>query len=246
MKTGVKSIELSDYDEIKDEVDYLMWLQAELKRYCSARVDVGHTHKIWEWGRALFAMVETQDCKKDDYSGLLTLDIGAAYSLLGPALAYRGAAIVEAEPDGGCYPDRLKVNEFLRSRGKPEIAWVQAGYGSLHRAYTVSASRMFNAVFSISTIEHVEPRLEEMAWDEMTHFTEPEGLIVTTMDLMPRPGKGFVADDVRWTNYVMSDVKARVDKLKECGCVVLGDEDYKYHGSFVNDYSFAGIHVVKE
>lgn len=241
MKTAIKSIEPHDFNDIEAHCVRLHWMQEELSKYCVARVDVGHPMKYWEWGRLMEAINEIYG----NASGLSVVDIGSAYSLLGPMLAYIGANVHECEPDGDCIAHRVIVNDFLISRegyGAKPITTYPVGYRSLHQAL----KRQFDVVCSISVMEHVDLSAEQEAWVEMAQLVVPGGLLCVTMDLMPRPGKGFVADDVRWTNYTMEDVKNRVEKLKALGFYAIGNEDYAYHGNYVADYSFASIIMRKE
>src|SRR5437762_3564573 len=116
MKTGIKSLELDDYNEIKYEVDQLAWFTREFRLIApTARIDatdtIGHTHKTWEWARALKAIRDVfgKKLENDPYGrwcedniGIEILDVGSAYSLLGPALAYMGYCLTEAEVDTIC------------------------------------------------------------------------------------------------------------------------------------------------
>lgn len=243
MRVAIKSIEVNDFVEIDHQVNQLMWMNDELKKFCSARVDVGHPMKYWEWGRLMLAIKETFHIKT--HANLSVLDIGAAYSLIGPMLGYLGATVHEAEPDGDCINERVKLNDFMISResfGAKPITTHAVGYRSLWD----TLKRQFDVVCSISVMEHVDLAAEQEAWAEMAQLVLPGGLLAVTADLMPRPGKGFVADDVRWTNYTMEDVKVRVDKLKALGFHPIGAEDYLYHGNHVADYSFASIFMQKE
>lgn len=248
MKTGIKTLEPTDYNEVAFEMNQLEWLTKEFRAQTpKARIDapdtIGHPHKMWEWARALYAIRNIYRERKD----VSIIDVGAAFSLLGPALGYLGYDLVEAEVDGPCGVEREKINEFLRRspgfEGKP-INWIQAGFGSLHER--CKAKGLYDVVMSISTIEHVSLDLEVLAWKEMADLTKPGGLLIVTMDCVPVSKKGYMYDDVRWTNYDMKMVKARVDELKSYGFSTLGNEDYEYHGNYINDYSFASIHMVKQ
>jgi len=253
MKTGIKSIELDDYNEIQDEVGQLEWLMNEFRvQTPNARIDapdtLSHRHKMWEWGRALKAIKEIYG----DNKNLRILDIGAAYSLLGPALAYLGYPVTEVEPDAGCGKEREKINPFLSKFNGQPIYWKQAGYGTLLEncarvpGYGDLNVFEYDVVMSISTIEHIDLWLEKAAWKEMADLTKPGGLLIVTTDLMPKAKKGYMFDDCRWTNYSMEMIEARVKELRSYGFKPLGKEDYQYHGTFVHDYSFASIHMVKD
>ena len=242
MKVGIKSIELEDFKEVAFEMGQLGWLTKEFRKQVPlARIDapdtLGHPMKLWEWARALLAIREIHGKNLD----ISILDIGAAYSLLGPALAYLGYDVVEVEPDVECGYERSKLNDFLSPFNGRPIRWMRGGYGGLQDV----TRQHFDVVMSISTIEHIDLWLEKTAWKEMFDLLKPGGLLVVTADLMPEPRKGYMYDDCRWTNYDMNMIKDRVDELKGYGLKPLGEEDYRFHGVFVHDYSFASIHMVK-
>lgn len=249
MKVAVKTIQTEDYAEVTDEFEQLTWLVAEGRyKYPSARIDacdtLGHRHKMWEWARTMKAINEVFGpgrIVRRSSDALRILDIGAAFSPLGPALAYLGDKVTEAEPDASCGGERAKVNQFLYDFNHNPINWIQAGYGTLAER----CPGPWDVVLSISVIEHVDLWLEKTAWKEMADLVRPGGLLVVTMDCMPQARKGYQYDDVRWTNYDMKLVRDRVTELKSYGLKPLGAEDYTYHGNFVNDYSFAFLAMTK-
>lgn len=259
LKTGIKSIQLDDYAEVLTELEQLKWFDTEFKKLCpTARIDTPTTNKDcnenkwWEWSRALHLI-------KGEGTGLRILDIGAACSLLGPMLAYLDYEVTEAEIDAAWKTEREKINRLIV---KNPIKWIQSGYGTLEercripiimkpRSLGLSTDGpkfiLYDAVLSISTIEHVPPNVERTAWKEMVDLVKPGGLLIITADVMPQAKKGYQNDHVRWTNYSMDIIKQRVDYMKEkLGMSPIGEEDYNYHGSFVYDYSFAMIAMRKK
>lgn len=249
MKTGVKSLEILDYNEVYEEIDQLEWLTKEFRTQTpTARIDatdtIGHKHRMWEWARVLMLIKTTFGYPFDRKDPIEVLDIGTAYSLIGPALAYLGCNVLETDIDANAYlAERMKVKEFL-NRFEPggSFNWTQMGFG---RIVELGKDR-FDVVMSISTIEHVESSLEVGAWKEMYDALKPGGLLIVTMDCFEVAKKGYIYDDVRWTNYDMALVKTRVDELKGYGMKVIGDEDYKWHGVHVDDGSFAWLSLVKD
>lgn len=247
MKVAVKSIQTEDYAEVTGELEQLTWLVTEGRhQYPTARIDacdtLGHPYKMWEWARTMKALNDVfANGSTTVRNNLRVLDIGAAFSPLGPALAYLGDKVTEAEPDASCGIEREKVNVFFNRFNRNPINWVQAGYGTLAER----CPGPWDVVLSISVIEHVDLWLETFAWKEMADLVRPGGLLVVTMDCMPEARKGFMYDDVRWTNYDMNIVRERVNELKSYGFKPIGAEDYTYHGNHVNDYSFAFMALVK-
>lgn len=240
MKTGVKTLQDSDYQEIVAEVEQLNWLMREFRyQVPTARIDapdtIGHPHRMWEWGRALHAIKEVFGEAK-----VSVLDIGSAYSLLGPSLSYLGYSVTEIDPDYSYLDDRRKINSFLSSAKFKTINWERIGFGPLF-----SQVGQFDVVISISTVEHIPLDLEKTCWKEMSDATKSNGLLVVTLDCMPEERKGFQNDSARYTNYSMNTVKQRVDELKSYGFKSLGTEDYTYYGPQVYDYTFASIIMTK-
>lgn len=246
MKTAIKTIELTDYDEIKVALEQMRWLDNEFKTQVpTCRIDTpttnpdSHKHKFWEWARTTHAIREVFGPR----IGLRILDIGSAFSLLGPALAYLGHHVIEAEPDGGMVQERGKLQDLIHRVGDGKLQTFQCGYGSL--VGQVGVSEQFDVVCSISTIEHVETQAEGPAWAEMVDLVKKNGLLHVTLDCMPEARKGFKNDQVRATNFDMEMVRERVEALKTMGMVPIGPEDYTFHGPFVYDYTFASILMKK-
>jgi hypothetical protein len=206
--------------------------------------------RMWEWGRVLFLLKEIfgypfkQPLAISEGSRISILDIGTAVSLIGPALAYLGLDVYETDVDLGWQKERLKLKTFLDTFKPAGIfSWTQAGFGTLHER---CGKRQYEVVMSISTIEHVETSLEKAAWKEMADLVKPGGLLIVTMDCFEFAKKGYKYDDVRFTNYSMDTVKDRVTELKSYGFFPIGKEDYKWHGVFVDDGSFACINMRKK
>lgn len=272
MKVGVKSLQESDYAEITEEVAQLEWLTKEFRIQCpTARIDacdtLGHKHRMWEWGRVLKEFKNHFGYPFNTDRRISVLDIGTAYSLIGPALSYLNCNVLECDVDADAYKaERVKVKTFLDAFHNPEkkpllpfvpFDWILSGFGTVHDRATDWAIRRgltgeacalykFDVVMSISTIEHVETSLEKAAWKEMADLLKPGGLFIMTMDLFEDSTTPRTYDWVRYTNYSMETIRARVDEMKSYGLQVIGEEDYKWHGVHVDDGSFAWISMVKE
>lgn len=245
MKTGIKSIELSDFAEIHGEVTQLNWITAELRHQCpGVRIDstdtIGHPMRMWEWGRNLLNVKEVFGYPFALHK-ISVLDVGTAVSLIGPALAYLGCDVQEVDVDISFQPERLKIKKFFDASDFPgSFDWKQMGFGRLHEL-----DKKYDVVMSISTIEHVETSLEKKAWKEMYDRLKPGGLMLVTMDLFEEAGKPQIYDWVRYTNYSMDTVHDRVEELKSYGMKTIGEEDWAWHGVHVDDGSFAYIAMRK-
>ena len=255
MKTGVKSIELADFDEIKPEVNQLEWICKELRyQIPGVRIDstdtIGHPMRMWEWGRILRLFKEhfgyPFNTRGKDID---VLDIGTAVSLIGPALSYLGCCVVETDSDPGWRVPRNMIKQFLDNSAPHGglFDWYNIGFGGLREQVPDQSGYTdgFDVVMTISTIEHVETSLELQAWKEMYDMLKPGGLMIVTMDCFAKAVKGYKYDHVRYTNYDMELVRERVNELKAYGMAPTGDEDYRWHGVHVDDGSFAWISMVK-
>lgn len=250
MKTGVKSLQVSDYNEFREEFDQLNWILGNFRGNTNgARIDacdtLGHQHRMWEWCRVLMLLKQEFGYPFPTEERVQVLDVGTAYSLIGPALSYLGCRVLETDVDANAYmAERFKVKEFLDKHAATshgaEFDWIQMGFGRLHEL-----DHQFDVVMSISTIEHVETSLELKAWKEMYDRLKPGGIMIVTMDCFVEAKKGYIYDDVRYTNYDMALVKTRVDELKSYGMQVIGDEDYTWYGNHVDDGSFSWISMRK-
>jgi len=254
MKTGIKSIELSDFEEIRFEQGQLGFILREFRKFVpEARIDatdtIGHPMRTWEWGRVLLNIKEMFGYPFSQDPRVSVLDIGTAVSLIGPALAYLGCNVQENDVDGGWKRERLALNRLLEKvPSAGEFRWTQAGFGTLRERCSNPwgvTTGQYDVVMSISTIEHVETSLELGAWREMFDLLKPGGLMIVTMDCFPEAKKGYIYDAVRYTNYDMKLVKKRVDELKSYGMIPVGEEDYRWHGVHVDDGSFASVHMRK-
>lgn len=250
LKTGIKSIQLEDYKEVKEAYDQMMWFNHEFRHQVpNARIDsygypgaLGHPHKMWEWSRALHLIKQMYpNAKRPDGWAPRVVSIGSAFCPLEPALCYLGYSVVDGDVDASCGTEREKINSFLEKFNGNPLKWVQTGFGTLHERVGLN----WDVVMCISTIEHVDIPLEKAAWKEMADMLKPGGLLIVTMDGMPESRKGFKYDDVRWTNYGPDLIKARVEELHYYGMKPVGEVDYTYHGNHVNDYSFWFIAMTK-
>ena len=239
MKYAVKSLNpADDYTEIaKPLADLRAFDELRQNRIPQIRIDTPMTnadcnfHKMWEWSRTVLAIEEMKSTKPK----LRILDIGAAFSLLGPYLASLGHTVIEADLERRY--GLVEIQTMLsKIEGAGSLASFAAGYGGL--IGVVGVTEQFDVVLSISTIEHVPPNIEREAWPEMVNLLRPGGLLVVTADVMPEAKKGYRNDAVRWTNYDMAMLKKRVDYLKSLGMRAAGEEDWQYHGDHVFDYSF--------
>ena len=177
-----------------------------------------HEHRKWEYGLALKAVLD---------SGARTvLDVGGAGSVLSPLLAYYGLDVTQLDPGAG----KESVDSQNKSLGI-NIEFIDGRFSTVDIG-------MFDAVVSISTIEHVE--------DDITFFHEllnhANLMVFMTMDFYPTR-KVFSKDHER--TYNKEDLYRFCD-IAEKSNFIVEYSPYIYRGSFVYDYTFASLLVRKK
>jgi ubiquinone/menaquinone biosynthesis C-methylase UbiE len=175
-----------------------------------------HIHRKWEYGLALKAVLDTESNT--------VLDVGGAGAVLSPLLAYYGRAVTQIDPASG-KEEVMSQNEILGTH----IKFISGDFS------TVELGK-FDAVVSISTIEHVH--------DDETFFKNllehANKTVFITMDFFPTCKK-FSKDHIRTYN------KERIYEF----CKIAEDlgfrpvySDYDYKGNFVYDYTFASLYLI--
>jgi hypothetical protein len=229
LQTLIKTIQAEDHEFIKDEAAEIAGVATSLERQ-GIRCDVGHPERFWEYGFAL----QTLRGIYPQLQGRQVLDVGAGWSPLGPTLAGSRVLVSEVEIDFACYPERKKINELLGYSGYSAINWIQGTASSMQQH-----AELFDAVFCISVMEHVDRAYELKMWADLAKLVAPGGLLFITCDCVPDRGPK-VFDNLRQTNYMTQDLMARISNLESNYQMepLLGQPDYDYHGNFVYDYTF--------
>lgn len=233
MTTMTKTIQASDYADINGLKEPLQQM-AHTLTVNGWRVDVGHHHRMWEYGRALLALTsqfgeQTGECR--------VLDVGAGWSVLGPTLAhYYGCSVTECEPDEKAFQDREPMIPLLNKRGR---------FKHLNVGVEQLPQEQYEAVFCISVLEHVRPEAEAVAWQELARRVKPNGVLFITVDCVPRLGRAYVGDPSRFTNYTTDMLQERMQRLVAEGMTPMGEPDWRFHGVEVNDYTFCSLGCLK-
>jgi len=175
-----------------------------------------HEHRKWEYGLALKAILDTES--------KTVLDVGGAGSVLSPLLSYYGCDVTQLDPEFG-KEEVISQNKILGA----DIKFISGDFS------TVELEK-FDAVVSISTIEHVH--------DDTTFFKNlvehADKTIFMTMDFFPTCKK-FSKDHIRTYN------KERIYEFykiaEEFGFRPVYS-DYDYRGNFVYDYTFASLFLI--
>src|SRR5262249_40624583 len=137
------------------------------------RFDIPHPHRYWEYGSAVQALISIYQ-ERLGTNGMKVMDVGSGWSPLGPSLAYMfNLKVTEVEPQFQARSARYFSNQVLKELGKKEITVLEGGVETL-------PDEMFEAVFCISVIEHVDPRHELEGWKNLAKHVKPGGLLFMT------------------------------------------------------------------
>lgn len=238
-----KTIEEKDYELIQYEVNLLQDCHKELTGK-GVRIDIGHHHRFWEYGMALKALYSWCDGIVKVKPSHNLLDVGAGLSLLGPTICWaEEIGITEVEPNTEYAKDRDICNSALLELNCPYyITWAGTQLSTFRQWH--NTSNFYDAVFSISVMEHVAADHEFLR--SLADMVKQDGLLFLTTDVMPRSGKGFHFDNLREHNYTVDDIKSKISYLESKGFSLLGESDLEYKGDQVFNYSFASIAMVKK
>jgi SAM-dependent methyltransferase len=191
--------------------------------------------RYWEYGTVLM-MIKTLEYWRSTIDTTF-LDVGSGHGLMCPALSYLfNMNVTECEPSD--YQHRVQTNEFLKASGAPEI-----------RVFPVSTDNLpdeqFDMVSCISVIEHMTADIEQRCWKNLVDRVKPGGLLFIDVDCIPDPSRGYVFDNLRVHNFVLPELKERVELLMSYGMQPIGEPDYNWNGAQVHDFSFFRIGMRK-
>jgi len=176
-----------------------------------------HEHRRWEYGLAMRSVLDT--------GSKTVLDVGGAGSVLSPLLAYYNCDVTQLDPEAG--------EENVRSQNKTlgtNIKFISGDFSTVEVP-------TFDAVVSVSTIEHVE--------DDITFFKEllkhANKSVFLTMDFFPTR-ETFSKHHIR--TYNRESIHNFCEIAKEMG-FSFSLTDYVYEKPFVYEYTFASLFLVR-
>lgn len=233
MRGLVGTVNPDDYPEIQQGVQAVKrstaWFKAK-----GARQDLPHTHRLWEYGSGVQALLSIYH---EHMSDIEVLDVGSGCSPFGPALALNyNLQVTECEPNLEYRQEREKVNAILQLAGKKKLNVLD---GDLTRLPV----RQYDAVFCISVIEHVPN--EAPVWQELAKHVKVNGLLYITVDCVEDKQTPCHFDNMRSHKFTCADMEQKVNALQSIGMVTMGMPDYVWHGKEVFDYSFFRMGLVK-
>jgi SAM-dependent methyltransferase len=238
MKTFTKTLQVEDYIDLEPAV-------SQLRAFCTymaqkgIKIGISHDHRFWEYGMAITAALKVLGSLK----GKKVLDVGSGHGLLGPALAYiYEADVVEIDPNRQAVDSRVKFQRMLEREKKNPIKSFALGIEDME---SLNAEKLYDAVFCISVLEHLFVDKQNAAWLSLSSRVADGGLLFLTVDCMPRVEGKYKWDELREARFTSESMKTRIKLLEASGFRPLGPPDYDYHGTFVNDYTFASIAMTR-
>lgn len=214
-----KTLDVLDYDQMTEPVhvdNIASALGSVVFRY-------EHAHRRWEYSLVLKALRENKT--------ITVLDVGGGGSLFAPAATMLGMEVVQVDPG----PYGAWALEQSYKLGHP-LPYIEKDFFDFH------TRRKFDAVVSISTIEHVGE--DRRFFEKLMSYVKPGGVLALTTDFHPS-GELRCAGHARTYNGE-SLVKFRnISRGQRFDW--LGDGyDYTYRGEDVNNYTFASLilHIV--
>jgi SAM-dependent methyltransferase len=221
-----KCLDPEDYTWLLPEKDLLEQHQATIGQ---------HPHRLWEYCMALRAIAEWRDAQAQADGGedrpLHIADVGGAGSRFAATLTERAATVSLIDPaltlsglQGGitCFPVDL---------------WQYAA---------TYAHGAFDGVTALSVLEHVPDEEIRRFLRAARMVLRPGGLLFLTMDCWNCTGPDTA--HFHWMReriYNPDLIRALQQSLRELGFASFGKGDWSYPGSYVYDYSFASLAMVK-
>lgn len=236
MTSFVKSVEPADYAEIVDGVEAVKHTVRVLSNM-GAHIEIAHPHRLWEYGSAIAALISVYE---EQLNEIRVLDVGAGNGALGPTLSYTyDIQVLEEDPDKASKYNRNVCNDILRRVGKKPIVRDSKSLFGL-------PNMKFDAVFAISLLEHIDPEFERSAWIDLADHVKPGGLLFITVDCVPVADARYESSD-RVNHYDVGMLADRIQALSEVRKMIpMGQPDFTYHGSYVHDYTYYRIGMIKE
>lgn len=182
-----------------------------------------HPHRRWEYSLILKALRENKT--------ITVLDVGGGGSLFAPAATMIGMEVVQVDPE----PYDTWALEQSHKLRHP-LPYIKKDFFDFH------TRRKFDAVVSISTIEHVGE--DRRFFEKLMSHVKPGGVLALTTDFHPSGGQ-MTAEHIK--TYNEEDLVRFRNISRGLRFDWLGDGyDYTYRGEDVNNYTFASLilHIV--
>lgn len=223
-----KTLEVKDYNSLP-EVLSLYKTMSNLDGLAGYRFE--HLHRAWEYGIILNALIKN--------GAKNILDVGGGGSLFAAAAVDLGISVLQIDPED--YSNWAKAQAKVLEKPLPYL---------LMDFFDYNEDTQFDAVVSISVLEHVENDLEFFL--KMLNHVKPGGLLAMTVDFHPT-GEALVypAHLRTYNRDSLGDLYLKAEDFNFFGsdCIhktnnidyFAGKYDYRYRTNNVNDYTFASL-----
>ena len=182
-----------------------------------------HEHRKWEYGLCL-AYLKTFGSEVKT-----VLDVGGGGSIMSPLLALNGYDVIQTDVSNGLETVN-KQNEILGT----DMKFFYADFSKKQEDID-----MFDAVISISTIEHVP---DHVAFFENLLKNAKKAVVITT-DFSEH---AEVYSTAHMRTYNGESLKEYIEVAKDYGFSPPEEPEHVYRGSFVYQYSFGSLCFLKE
>ena len=227
MKTYNKSLHTSDYAEQGMGYwlylyDYIVWSNTV------PYMPNPHIHRRWEYAMAMEFLKDL----REDVGGkdtMTVLDVGGAGSIFGPLAMHVGFKLTVVDPDPCVH--------MLAG----QIRATNAGMGgiSICEDFMQWQGDQYDAVVSLSTIEHVE---EDVPFLQKLASHAKLGLFLTTDFSMD----GGIYSVAHLRTYTPKTMKNKLAEALPKEWKYAGDPEWIDNGPFVAGYNFASLGMAKE
>ncbi len=180
-----------------------------------------HEHRKWEYGL-------THDFLKEQ-KAITVLDVGGGGSVLSPMLAVAGFDVTQTDINSA-QPETDKQNQFLNIN----MRFIQEDFSK----EDVDLG-MFDAVISVSTIEHVSNHVPFF----INLLKHAKKAVFLTTDFSEH---ATVFSPAHLRTYNGKELNKYIEIAKDYGFVTQQEPEYAYRGNFVYSYTFGSLSLVRK
>ncbi len=221
LPTLSRTLHPDNYHHLTDEVARVGHARNLFGHFCQ----YDHEHRAWEYSICLASLGP-----REAIPGLNILDVGGGYSLLGGILRWSGANVTVVDVSD----HRWQVEEMGR-RAVACPSHIPGGSTRFrHAEFTGGIGEQFDAVFSVSVVEHVPT--DDAFFASLRKAVRPGGVLVLTTDFHPS-GQPQLTGHIRTYNGEALERWGTLDPEFYSP----GGFDYHDRGNHVFGYNFASL-----
>jgi len=227
--TYCKTLALQDYVRLEPVIAHILSVRDALVRD-GAFARFEHEHRAWEYGVVSHALM-TKGARK-------VLDVGGGASVFAPAyMTLMDSVVYQVDP--GIEMQWLPKQEKALNIKLPYSLTDFREFLATHKEHSLEP---FDAVVSISTIEHVPD--DKTFFSDLLKLVKPGGLVAITFDFHPS-GEQRLQGHLR--TYNLESVVELIGMGWSNNFLTYGENGvhYDWHGPAVNDYTFGALVMEK-